>query len=59
MAEGLKPGAFELRLFADAQAKVRFEIPKGKAGLYDMGSLRLPGAPRLREQQHQRPWQIT
>ena len=46
-AEGLKPGAFELRLFADAQAKVRFEIPKGKAGLYDMGSLRLPGAARL------------
>jgi len=47
MAEGLKPGAFELRLFADAQAKVRFEIPKGKAGLYDMGSLRLPGPARL------------
>jgi hypothetical protein len=42
MAEGLKPGTFELRLLGDAQPKVRFVIPKGKAGLYDIGSLALP-----------------
>lgn len=47
MAEGLKPGAFELRPFADPEATVRFAIPKGKAGLYDIGSLRLPAAARL------------
>jgi len=41
MAEGLKPGAFELRLLGDAPPKVRFEIPKGKAGLYDIGKLAL------------------
>jgi hypothetical protein len=42
MAEGLMPGAFELRMAGDAQVKVRFEIPKGKAGLYDIGRLALP-----------------
>jgi outer membrane usher protein len=55
MAEGLKPGAFELRLFADAQATVRFEIPKGKAGLYDIGSLKLPGAARLENNSNNNP----
>ena len=42
MAEGLMPGAFELRMAGDAQVKVGFEIPKGKAGLYDIGRLALP-----------------
>ena len=46
MAEGLKPGAFELRLFGEAPMTVRFEIPKGKAGLYDIGKLALPAAAR-------------
>ena len=40
------PGNFELRLFEEGQPPVRFEIPKGKAGLYDIGSLRLPAAVR-------------
>jgi outer membrane usher protein len=44
MAEGLKPGAFELRLFGEAPTTVRFEIPKGKAGLYDIGKLPVPAA---------------
>jgi len=55
MAEGLKPGAFELRLFADPQATVRLEIPKGKAGLYDIGSLKLPGAARLENNSNNDP----
>jgi len=42
--EGLKPGAYELRLLASPQSKVRFEIPEGKAGLYDIGKLALPAA---------------
>jgi outer membrane usher protein len=37
--EGLKPGRYEVRLLADRQVKVRFEIPAGKAGLYDLGKL--------------------
>lgn len=49
MAEGLKPGSFELRLFVDPQALVRFEIPKGKAGLYDLGGLKMPDTMRLED----------
>ncbi|HVR36448.1 MAG TPA: fimbria/pilus outer membrane usher protein, partial [Methylomirabilota bacterium] len=36
--EGLKPGEHELRLYADPQPKARFEIPEGKAGIYDIGT---------------------
>ncbi len=46
VVEGLMPGNFELRLFEEGLPPVRFEIPKGKAGLYDIGSLRLPPAVR-------------
>jgi outer membrane usher protein len=52
MAEGLKPGAFELRLFGEAPTTVRFEIPKGKAGLYDIGKLAVPAAPRSENNRH-------
>ena len=45
--EGLKPGAYELHLFAAPTPTVRFEIPKGTAGLYDIGKLRLASAARL------------
>jgi outer membrane usher protein len=47
MAEGLKPGKFALRLFAYPEAPVPFEIPKGQAGMYDIGSLHLPDATGL------------
>jgi len=40
--EGLKPGAYELRLFADPKAVLRFEIPKGKTGEHALGALKLP-----------------
>jgi len=40
--EGLKPGAYELRLFADPNAVLRFEIPKGKTGEHALGALKLP-----------------
>lgn len=43
-AEGLKPGAYELRLLADPESRVPFEIPQGKVGLYDLGRLALPAA---------------
>jgi outer membrane usher protein len=46
VVEGLMPGNFELRLFEEGQPPVSFEIPKGKAGLSDIGSLRLPAAVR-------------
>lgn len=45
--EGLKPGRYELRLYADPKAAVRFEIPKDKAGVYEIGVLRLPAGSRL------------
>lgn len=44
MAEGLMPGAFELRLLTDPPSTLRFEIPKGKAGVYDIGKLKVPVA---------------
>lgn len=45
--EGLRPGAYEMRLFSDPPTAVRFEIPKGKVGIYDIGTLRLPKAPAV------------
>lgn len=40
--EGFKPGHYELRLFTNQQNPVRFEIPSGQAGVYDIGTLRIP-----------------
>jgi outer membrane usher protein len=38
---GFKPGRYEIRLYTQPQGVVRFEIPSGKAGLYDLGSLKI------------------
>src|SRR6185436_5651936 len=43
--EGLNPGAYEMRLFGEPPTSVKFEIPKGKAGFYDIGTLRLTPHP--------------
>lgn len=40
--EGFKPGRYEFRLFTNQQAVIRFEVPPGQAGLYDIGTLRVP-----------------
>ena len=41
--EGFKPGRYELRLFINQQHPIPFEIPSGKAGVYDLGTLKVPG----------------
>jgi hypothetical protein len=38
----LHAGRYELRLFADANARIQFEIPKGTVGMHELGTLRLP-----------------
>lgn len=43
--EGLKPGRFQLHLSLDPKALLRFEIPQGTTGLYDLGTLRVPTPP--------------
>ncbi|MBI5387103.1 MAG: fimbrial biogenesis outer membrane usher protein [Verrucomicrobia bacterium] len=45
--EGLRPGRYELRLFADPAAVVAVEIPKGKTGAMDAGALSLPAGAKL------------
>lgn len=42
--EGLQPGRYEICLFSELPSAVRFDIPKGKGGIYDIGTLRLPKA---------------
>lgn len=39
--EGLRPGRYEMHLFTDPPTAVQFEIPKGEAGIYDIGNLRV------------------
>jgi len=39
--EGFKPGRYELRLFTNQQNPMRFEIPSGLAGVYDIGTLQI------------------
>jgi outer membrane usher protein len=47
-ADGFRPGEYELRMFYDPRARVRFAIPKDAAGDHDLGRLRLPeAAPRI------------
>jgi outer membrane usher protein len=41
-AEGLRPGFYEMRLFLDSSARITFEIPKGTAGFYEIGTLKFP-----------------
>lgn len=41
-AEGLQPGAFQLRLFGHAQAVVDIGVPKDQPGTLDLGVLKLP-----------------
>ena len=40
VVEGLQPGRYELRMLADANAKLSFEIPKGRTGVFEIGDLR-------------------
>lgn len=42
----MKPGRYELRMFAWGQVVIPFEIPAGKVGRYEIGALRLPGTDR-------------
>ena len=39
---GLKPGRYELKLYANPKAVIPFEIPEGKTGVVDLGSVRSP-----------------
>lgn len=39
--KGFKPGRYELRLFSNQQNPLRFEIPSGQAGVYDIGKLQI------------------
>jgi len=45
--EGLKPGKHVLRLFADPHATLQLDIPKDKAGIYNIGTMKLPGIAKL------------
>jgi len=44
--EGLKPGQYEIRLSQPPPNQIRFQIPAGKTGVLDLGTLRLPGRAR-------------
>jgi outer membrane usher protein len=43
--EGLRPGTYDMRLFSDPPSAVRFDIPQGKVGVYDIGTLRVSQTP--------------
>lgn len=39
---GFKPGRYEIHLYANPKAVIPFEIPAGKTGVFDVGTLRSP-----------------
>jgi outer membrane usher protein len=44
--EAMKPGRYEMRLYAHPESSITLTIPEGQAGFYDLGSVRLPPAVR-------------